>query len=75
MLDSANPNDRLFKQVSIVFVFLTYFFTSKTRFSTPKLTLSCYDMMQCIVYNTPVPAALECSGSTMARQGMYMRIA
>ena len=32
-------------------------------------------MMQCIVYNTPVPVALECSGSTLARQGMYKRIA
>ncbi len=65
MLDSANPNDRVLK----------HFFTSKTQFSTPKLTLSCHDMMQCIVYNTPVPAALECSDSTMARQGMYKRIA
>ena len=32
-------------------------------------------MMQCIVYNTPVPVALECLGSTLARQGMYKRIA
>ncbi len=39
MLDSANPNDRAFKQVSIVFVFLTYFFTSKTLFSTARNSL------------------------------------
>jgi hypothetical protein len=32
-------------------------------------------MMQRIVYNTPVPVALECLGSTLASQGMYKRIA
>ena len=35
MLDSANANDRAFKQVSIIFVFVAYFFTSKTLFSPP----------------------------------------
>jgi len=32
-------------------------------------------MMQCIIYNTPVPVALEYSGSALARQGIYKRIA
>jgi hypothetical protein len=35
MLDSTNPNNRAFKQVSIIFVFVAYFFTSKTLFSPP----------------------------------------
>jgi hypothetical protein len=39
MLDSVNPNDRAFKQTGIVFVFLTYIFTSKTLFSTAQNSL------------------------------------
>jgi len=36
MLDSTNPNNnRAFKQVIIIFVFVAYFFTSKTLFSPP----------------------------------------
>ena len=51
------------------------FYLQNSIFHSPKLTLSCHDMMQCIVYNTPVPVALECLGSTLSRQGMYKRIA
>jgi len=45
MLDSENSNDRAFKQVSTVFVFVAYFFTSKTLFSTARysLCLAIYD--------------------------------
>jgi hypothetical protein len=75
MLDSANSNDRAFKQASIVCVFNLLYYLQNSIFHSPKLTLSCLDMMQCIVYNTPFPVAIECLGSTLSRQGMYKRIA
>ena len=50
MLDSTNPNDRAFKQVSIIFVFVAYFFTSKTLFSPARNSLcrAIYDAVHCI---------------------------
>jgi hypothetical protein len=70
MLDSANPYDRAFKQVSIMFVFVAYFFTSKTLFSQLDTYSVLPYMMQCIVYSTPVAVALECLGATCTRQGI-----
>ena len=48
ILDSANPNDRAFKQVSIVFVFLTYFLPPKLYFPQPEthFVLPWYDAVQ-----------------------------
>jgi hypothetical protein len=75
MLDSANPNNWAFKQVSIMFVFVAYLLPPKLYFPQPDTHFVFPYMMQCIVYSTLVAVASECSGATCTRQGMYKRIA
>ena len=74
VLDPQEPNDMVFKMVSVVWLCCGPYFPQKKPFLWHLTHDSPLLIFQCIVHNMPVPDAMAYTNASGTRQAMHQRI-